>query len=485
MIRLNIESETGFVQFWARGRPQNAVLMDTRSDEFQTQSTRSAERSVYVELSVNGLVRGFVLSDYPSINDDDENLNLNDVAFVLRIWSESFELVEHLSLTWNAIRGHKTRFERCSLECLEWSGVGAVCSAHSIVQTNRWLSKRVGDVYPRTLLRPQYYISGEMAFFYTLGERLVSETWLTELLAHAMRTLFVGTSISSIEEIQMLLSFMFLSNVPEPRGSLCTIDAMLLSPTSREDVVCRAYHILMYLVFEQWQDAELNVLKKKMVTLGGFPYAALTKRGFVLLLVPYSKIQTVLGMDVPSSVRLAGGEFTAFRSAPIIPITEFSMESQHGLEKLRKGVYAFQQPSAPMGNISHIFGSAHMMLNSHLPPTLVFKIKNMREPWTDQEFIGERSETLAKEMELFNVHRGVVIPLESHPKHATATDEMAYYMTRKPMRVRCMYRIEPSSESFDGVEQELDKAGCEMDIVWSPAATSWILRVGSLTSGYW
>lgn len=467
MIRLNINTRSRYVQFWARGRKEQAVLLDTELSAFQTASFRSATSAVFIELSVNGTARGFVLSDFPSVNEDDEGLDMNDIVCFYRIWDASWKMVEHVSMTWTMMRDPKI--------CLEWEGVGTACSSHSIVQTHKWLSRKQMDVYPKTLLAPSYLLSGELAFYYEPEDEYASEEWWKECLVSAMRILSIK-KVSTAEDLQLVISFMFLSNYPSIHdNTLHTIDTILHNPSSKADHVCRAYHLLMSLLFCKHSDSDLASFKRKLATLGGFPYVAWTsKQEFVLLLVPYGKMHSALGIEVEPSVVVEGAELAAFRNASIIPVQPFCMDPPAlSFLKARKTVQAFSPP-APLGNILHVFGNSHAILCPGSSDALAFQVKIAPE----QEFAAHPPGTTDKELELLSLHKGVINKLTTHSKPDTVSDEMVYYTQKDSMVVKALYKVDPYRGSLDSLEQELDKADYVMDAVYSSSANSWLVRVG-------
>lgn len=474
MIRLNINTPFRYVQFWTRDRKDHAVLVDTDKSCFQSSSVRPKTSSVFIELSVNGVTRGFVLCSFPSVNDDDDGLNMNEIVCFYRIWDASWRLVDHTSLTWAMMRDPKI--------CLEWEGVGTICSSQSIVQTHKWLSWKTIDAYQKTLLAPNFLISGEMAFYYAKGDEYASEEWWKECLS-AARNILSLKKISTVEDVQQVLSFMLLSDYPAVHDNkLHTIDTILRTPASRADHVCRAYHLTTSLLFSKHRDSELVSFKRKIMTLGGFPYVAwTTKQEFVLLLIPYGKIHSALNVMVNQSIIVEGVELLAFKNAPIIPVQTFCMDSPSlAFLKGRKYLQDFT-PFTHMGNVTHVFGNAHSILSPESSDAIAFQTKDSRGDWTDQVFTEHPPGTKDKELDLLLLHRGVINILTTHSKPDEISNEMAYFTPRDNMVVKAVYKIDPSKSEFNDLEEELDKAGFEMDTVYSSSANSWLLRVGCVS----
>jgi hypothetical protein len=399
-------------------------------------------------------------------------------------------VLQDVSLTWNNLREPLHRYKNFSIESREWMNLGTVCSSLSIVQTHKWLNKKGVDIYPNALLQPGYRLSGELAFYYILDEKLASEEWYKELLSQSLRILFNMTSVhqlNSIDELQMLISFMFLSNTTkQDELTINFIDTILALPTTKTDMICRAYHLLMALLFSEIKDSDLNCLKNKIISIGGFPYVGWTNKGFMLLLIPYERLGQTLCLEIPSSINLMGTDFSSYNSKPITPIREFTMDIPQGIKDVfSKKIFSSFPEFTTLGNVTRIFGNAHLFILPNLPLSLAFQIKNTRGSWFDQEFQISQSVSLLKEIEIFNIHRGVPVTLKTHVLPSPLNDEMLYYMTLKTMTVKCIYKLDTFNDNFDPIESELDKLGYEVDIIYSSSVLSWVMRIGTTKNGYW
>ena len=271
-INANIPPNT-CIQLWSPDNPTCYVLFDECTNEFQHKPLRRTEECVFMRISVNNIVRGYLLMPYPNVDKEGRTV-LWPTALCVRLWSSgSIKLMVHSDISWMEILHEKMRYGDIRLQTTYVGGVG--CSSPS----------------PSPSPPAPLSCSPNAIFEYT-GVPVATENWMARQLDQAKR--LVGRNNITRDVILDMLSFMFLkttsnslkNNAPLP------IDSILRDQRTDVDLVGVAYHLIMTLLFTKWsKGSEVAMFRDMVVKEYGFPYVVSKNWSYYgIIMVPYSKI---------------------------------------------------------------------------------------------------------------------------------------------------------------------------------------------------
>ena len=218
-------------------------------------STVEPYDGVLIKVS-SGLFSVGLFSNYPSIDLNDKKLHLDEVA--IRLYSSTI----NIALTWNnIIKGYKDN----NIVSITYYGIGNVmtCNIFKFPKS----SKSTYQLYSGINL------PGYVAF--QKRSCIADEIWYTMRLLESMSALNISDFDNEKDILLLLGLIIFPLALPENQYKRDITEILYTFPKSEYESVCLAYHHVVCLVTEEWENARLVNFVDKIQQIGK-PHARLS-----------------------------------------------------------------------------------------------------------------------------------------------------------------------------------------------------------------
>lgn len=284
-VELSTSVANSAFQIWS-GNDQVWIGTDGEMT-FCNPTTACRPASVFVQIAVNGFIRGYIFVPFPLVADNCGS-PLDGVAFAVRLWAAQ-TLVEHASVMWSDLARPTATPTHFSVRLAAHRGV---ClpprgprppAAHTSLGPHTYVHATPGTKIPAPL---------ELLFCPT--HALVDERWVAAKLAQAVRLLCCKKSIASVPRPRLIdvVSFVFArprrltTNRKASARAFPPLDEIAESPSpDTSSVMLVAYHALATLVAPTFvaQSGEVRAFRKRILGELGVPAGGLSKNELVVV----------------------------------------------------------------------------------------------------------------------------------------------------------------------------------------------------------
>lgn len=362
MIHINIKTKNeGYMQIWspAPSRRHIVLNLDTKCGLFtRPNSTKlDTDTSVFLRISINDMIRACLLIPFPGLCGN--SLDHDDIAFVVRLWSNSGALIEHASIPWTMLWS-AIDTEHIVVSVTRIEGVGKTPPASARRETIKGCGRGLQVRLPTTP-RNYIYVDAANVFLVHKDAPIMTERWLEDRLNQALRIVADNRSVFTIhtEALSELLSFMFLrprkcAHKQKHTGvHLDFVDHILRNPSCECALVIISYHLLTSLLVHTWTNPNIRMLQSRIIAELGIPFVSVnTKSSLRVLMVPLPRIPQML--DVAAECAEMPDENTPNVSqlrfyASCIPLQVEGVAC----------AWPYMASSSPVGGYGTLMGNAH------------------------------------------------------------------------------------------------------------------------------